>query len=137
MERDATTAWQRVHTVNEFYDGEIFGVADYRGRPHVYEKQWNDVSQEYGPLFRLSEIEPELLALVLEDWAIWLRWEAAFHEGQATLETHPALPSDRARHEALKAEIGDRLEAKRGGPILTTGEFRYRDGLPEVLWRTA
>lgn len=137
MGRGTATAWQKVHTVNEFYDGEIFGVADYQGRPHVYEKQWNDVSQEYGPLFRLSEIEPELLSLVLEDWEIWLRWEAAFHEGRETLETHPARPSERERHEALKAEIGGRLEAKRGGPILTAGTFRYRDGVTEVLWQMA
>lgn len=134
---DIATDWQRVHTVNEFYDGEIFGVADYEGGPHVYEAQWNDASQEYGPIFRLSEIEPELLALVLEDWAIWLRWRAAFHGGLVTQETHPALPSDRPRHEALKAEIGDRFEAKRRGPILKTGEFRYRDGLTEVRWRNA
>jgi hypothetical protein len=134
---DIATAWQQVHTVHEYYDGEIFGVADYEGRPHVYEAQWNDASQEYGPMFRLSEIEPGLLALVLEDWAIWLRWEAAFKEGLVTQETHPALPADRPRHEALKAEIGDRFEAKRGGPILTSSEFRYRDGVTEVRWRSA
>lgn len=135
MKADRTTDWQSVHTVNEFYDGPIFGVADYEGTPHVYEAPWDDVEEQYGPLFRLSTIEPELLALILEDWAIWLRWETAFHEGLTPHETHPALPVDRRRHEELKAQIGGRFDEKRGGPILKRGEFRSRDGVLQVLWR--
>lgn len=135
MKAERTTDWQLVHTVNEFYDGPIFGVADYEGTPHVYEAPWDDVGEQYGPLFRLSTIEPDLLALILEDWAIWLRWEAAFHEGLAPHETHPALPVDRPRHEELKAQIGVRYDGKRGGPILKRGEFRSRDGVLQVLWR--
>jgi hypothetical protein len=126
--------WERVYTDNEYYDGPIFGVADYEGAPHVYDVQWNSHTQRYGPQCRLAEIEPDLLALVLEEWEIWLRWQAAHRDGLTTQDTHPALPSERPRYETLKAEIGDRLEAKRSGPVFRKGKFRVRDGSFEVLW---
>jgi hypothetical protein len=47
---------------------------------------------------------------MLEHWDIWLRWESAFHEGRTTLETHPALPEDRARHEELQALLAAQAE---------------------------
>ena len=134
MDEDRAMGWQRVHTVHDYYDGPIFGIADYGGKPHVYNAEWNSSEEEYGPLCRLAEIEPELLTLVLEDWEIWLRWEDAIRLGLTTPETHPALPADRERHEALKSEIGGRLEAKRNGPMLKKAEFRWRAGIGEVLW---
>ena len=129
--------WEPVYTDNEYYDGPVFGVAEYDRRPHVYDVQWNSRTQEYGPQCRLAEIEPELLALVLEEWEIWLRWQAAHHAGLATQETHPALPSERPRYESLRAQIGDRLEAKRAGPVLKKAKFRVRDDRYEVLWTDA
>jgi hypothetical protein len=38
----------------------------------------------------VQPIDPELLALVLEDWDIWNRWSDAFDRGEASQETHPA-----------------------------------------------
>ena len=134
MDADRAKGWQRVHTIHDYYDGLVFGVADYGGKPHVFDVQWNSSTEEYGPLCRLAEIEPELLTLVLEDWEIWLRWNDAYRMGLVSVETHPALPAERERHEALKAEIGGRLEAKRNGPILKKARFRLCAQVDEVLW---
>lgn len=134
MRTGTLAVWQRVYTVHDYYDGPVFGVADHDGKPHVYDRQWDEATEQFGS-YKLAAIEPELLAQVLEDWEIWLRWQTAFRQGKTTLETHPALPADRERHEALKAQIGDRLEASRCGPLLKSGEFRGRDGFDEVLWR--
>ena len=78
--------WERVYTVNDFYDGPRLGVADYNGQPHLYESRWDDSEgrwegekgeEGYLDNFWLSPITAEELVLVLEDWAIWERWEAA------------------------------------------------------------
>ena len=78
----------RVLTVNEYYDGPRLGVAELNGVPYIYEAEFDHSTDEYGDTYFLSPIDPELLALVLEDWAIWCRWDAAHKRGEATLASH-------------------------------------------------
>ena len=75
----------RVLTVNEYYDGPRLGVAELNGVPYIYEAEFDHSTDEYGDTYFLSPIDPELLALVLEDWAIRCRWDAAHKRGEATL----------------------------------------------------
>jgi hypothetical protein len=99
----------RVLTIDVWHDGPRLGVAEFFGVPHIYEAEFDHSSDDYGDTHFLSPIEPELLALVLENWAIWLRWEAAFKQGTVGQETHPALADEQQRHEALKLLIGPRM----------------------------
>lgn len=101
----------RVLTTNDCYDGPRLGVAELHGVPHIYEAAFDHGAHEDGETYFLSPVDPELLSLVLEDWAIWCRWEAAHRRNEVTLESHPALPHERARHEELKAAIGGRLRS--------------------------
>jgi len=100
----------RVLTINNYYDGPRLGVAEVNGVPHVYEAEFDHSSDEYGDTYFVSSVEPSLLALILEDWEIWLRWQAAYRKGDVTLESHPALPVDRQRHEELKSAVEGRLK---------------------------
>ncbi|MBR1245843.1 hypothetical protein JQ609_02740 [Bradyrhizobium sp. AUGA SZCCT0169] len=106
-------AWDRVHTVNNYYDGPRLGIADFDGVPHIYEAEFDYSSDEFGDTYFASPVDENLLALVTEDWEIWLRWNSAYRRGDASIETHPALARDRERHEALKIAIGDRLRVDR------------------------
>jgi hypothetical protein len=99
----------RVLTMNDWYDGPRLGVAELDGAPHIYEREFERSTDEYADTYFLSPIGAELLALLLEDWAIWCRWHEAYRRGDVALETHPALPAERARHEELAALIGDSL----------------------------
>ncbi|MDQ0467974.1 hypothetical protein [Labrys wisconsinensis] len=126
--------WDRVHTVNKYYDGPELGIADYRGKPYIYEKQFDAADGEDTSRFLLSEIEPELLALVLEDWQIWLRWDEAYRQGEAGVKTHPALPEERERHDELAQRIGDRLRADPRLGIVKWARFRAVDRRIEVRW---
>jgi hypothetical protein len=81
-------------------------------------------SDGYSDLFELRPIDEETLRLAVEDWAIWLRWEEAFHAGRVDLSTHPALPDERPRHEQLKALITPRLEGLTVPVSRATAEFR-------------
>ncbi len=51
--------WECVYTVSEYYDGPRRGVADFRGRPHVYESQFSDLQDGYTDRFLLTEIDSE------------------------------------------------------------------------------
>ena len=111
---------ERVYTMTDYYDGPREGIADFEGRPHLYERVFDD---EEGPteFFELREVDADTFALALEAWGIWLRWHEAYHSGTTTIETHPALPEDRARHDQLRALLEPRLRA--GSSFRVTGQF--------------
>ena len=96
-----------VITTNHFHDVPRLGVAQLNGVPHIYEAIFDENSDEYSNNYYLSPIDDQKLAAILEDWAIWQRWQAAFNAKQTTLETHPALPADLKRHNELVKVIGE------------------------------
>jgi hypothetical protein len=57
--------------LHDYYDGPRLGVAELNGVPHIYEAEFDHSTDEYGDTYFLSPIKPELLALLMEDWAIW------------------------------------------------------------------
>ncbi|SEM73959.1 hypothetical protein SAMN05443254_103494 [Bradyrhizobium sp. OK095] len=91
----STDVWDRVYTMNKYYDGPELGVANYLGRPHIYERQFDGERDDYSSRFLLSPIDPNLLSLVRESWEIWLRWESAYREGKTPHKTHPTPPCRR------------------------------------------
>jgi hypothetical protein len=94
--------------MSDYYDGPRTGITTLHGQPHAYQSLWTD--QDGGvDTFVLQPIDNETFQLALEDWAIWKRWDAAFAAGQTTIETHPALPEDRARHNELKVILSPQL----------------------------
>jgi len=128
-------AWDRVYTVNDYYDGPVLGVADYQGQPHIYEKQFDIDEDEYTNRFLLSQIDPALFSWVMEDWGIWLRWNAAYRKGAVDVKTHPALPEDRQRHAELARLIGDRLRPDRERAFNKWARFEtYSLDVRKVQW---
>ena len=131
-------AWDRVHTVNDYYDGPRLGIADVDGVPHIYEAEFDHSSDDYGDTYFVSPVDEELLALALEDWEIWFRWDSALKRGDVSVESHPALPQDRKRHEALKIAIGDRLRVDRAHAKYVKAHFDTSpNGETIVEWQTA
>ena len=116
-----------VHTVTDWYDGPRRGIAEFHGRPHLFESEWQDGENMETDTFLLSEIDRETFALALEDWAIWRRWETAFQQGNAAKETHPALPNDRRRHDELTQLLEGRLVADPTQGVRLKAEFRVRN----------
>jgi hypothetical protein len=132
-----SSVFEPVYT-NDWYDGPETGVASYRGEPHTYARIWDSPGHES---YTLCPIDRATLALVLEDWEIWLRFEKACHGGlipEANLrEWHPALPDDRARHDELEAMLQPRLAPDPERSFMAHGEFRATDGSTsglEVCW---
>jgi hypothetical protein len=123
--------FETVHTLTDWYDGPRRGIADYRGRPHLFESEWRDGEGLNADTFLLMPVDAGTFALALEDWAIWRRWEAAFSQGRATEETHPALPEERGRHEDLERLLDGRLTVDPARAVRATAEFRVR---PDPEW---
>ena len=109
LRQELQTDLEKVYTVTDYYDGSRGGVAEFRGNPHYYECQF-DESDDWSEIFLLKALDHETFQLVLEDWAIWERWNAAWEEGKVGLDTHPALPADKERHEEISLILKDRLK---------------------------
>lgn len=118
--------FEKVYTMTDYRDGPRRGIADFEGRPHFYDSEWNDTddAEDLGT-FKLTPVTAELLSLALEDWAIWRRWETAFHEGRADTTTHPALPEDRTRHDEIRPILAKRLVTSRDQYVRARAEFRW------------
>jgi hypothetical protein len=117
---------ETVHTCTDWYDGPRRGIADFQGQPHVFESEWRDGEDMDADTFLLVPVDAETVRLAREDWAIWRRWETAFHQGRAGLDTHPALPEDRPRHEELRRLLEGRLAVDPAGAVRKAAEFRGR-----------
>jgi len=115
-----------VHTVTDYYDGPRGGIADYQGKPHIYNSLWDETADDWSDIFLLQPVDDETFRLAMEDWAIWCRWERAFHSGQTTKATHPALPDEQSRHNELSAILTPRLQVNPRQAIRIKGKFEAR-----------
>lgn len=121
----AEAGYEMVHTIDDWYDGARAGIADLQGKPHFYECRFDEAQDDWSELYLLKPIDDETFRLALEHWQIWKRWEVAFNEGRAALETHPALPEDRARHDELKSILEPKRCKDTEAPIKATADFKY------------
>jgi hypothetical protein len=99
---------ERVYAVWDYYDGIRSGIADYLGKPHYFEQDWDTCGWDEYPLtFLLKPITQVILADALEQWEIFCRWEEEFHRGEVSPDSHPHLPGQDARYQ----ELEERLQA--------------------------
>jgi hypothetical protein len=119
-----------VHTVDDYYDGARRGIAEFEGNPHYYECQFDVDRHEYSSVFRLTPITNEVFELAMERNRIWLRWSAAFKNGQVTIETHPALPEERPRYDELTRILDDHVAGARTASFLAEGIFVHERPIP-------
>lgn len=117
----------QIYTVSNYYDGPIEGVTSLNGQPHTYKCLFDENEDEYSKLYSLQLISDECFNLYVEQWNIWLRWEAAFRKGTVASSSHPALPEDKKRNEELNELIN--LLTHENKPILNA--FRAEFIVPE------
>jgi hypothetical protein len=123
-----TAEFEVVHTVHHWWDGPRAGFADFRGEPHVYSSSWDAQADDWSDVYALAPIDRATFALAREDWAIWRRWQAAYHAGHVAVSSGPALPDDRARSEELKPVLRPLLEGQFTPVAYARAEFRRRAG---------
>ena len=77
-----------VFTVTDYYDGPRKGIANYQGKPHLYECIFDETADVYSESFLLTPLDLETFQLAMEGWEIWLHWEDAYYSGRADISTH-------------------------------------------------
>lgn len=115
--------YELVFTVTDYYDGPRKGIANYQGKPHLYECIFDETADNYSESFLLTPLDLESFQLAMEDWEIWRRWEDASHSGKADESTHPALPHEAKRHAELKQILDKSLVTNLQKAVTRIGQF--------------
>jgi hypothetical protein len=100
-----------VHAIWDFYDRPRTGVASFLGQPNYFFCQWDDAADDYSCNYALSPIDADTFELVLQQSAIWQKWELAFHAGQVSSESHPSFGGRDPRYDQLQVLLQARIEA--------------------------
>jgi len=116
--------YETIITMTDYWDGPRSGIANFKGVPHIYESVFDEEADEWSDVFLLMPIDEGTFKLALEDWEIWLRWEQAWREGKAPLDSHPALPEDRERHEQIKPILKEQMKINPERAVKAKADFK-------------
>lgn len=125
-------AFEPVHTVWDYHDGPVTGLAAYCDQPHYFERIFDEAVDEYSERFSLSPIDSDTFRIALEQWAIWSAWETAFHSGKVAHQTHPGYGGRDRRYDELESQLNDRLARVQPLPSQFKGDFRAVANAPEL-----
>jgi len=114
---------EAVFAVTDYWDGPREGVANFKGEPHSFQCIFDESADDWTNRFLLHSIDAVTFQLVLEAWQIWERWRDAFDAQQVGHETHPCLPEDRERHEAIWQILEPQLRIDPLNDRLAEGKF--------------
>jgi hypothetical protein len=118
--------FELVCTVDDYYDGPRSGIANYCGQPHRYECQFDEAVDDWTDTFVLTPVASDTLALALEQWAIWRKWEASFQSGKVRRDSHPGLGGQDERYDELAEVLKRRLTENSAEAVRAKGRFRVR-----------
>lgn len=79
---------EKVYVENEWYDGPRKGVADYKGVPHRFIANFDEL-KGYEDTFKLFPVTDEELTLEIEQWKIYVEWNKKYESGELTVDSHP------------------------------------------------
>lgn len=94
---------ERVYVEDEWYDGPRSGIADINGHPHRFKSLFDETEDEYLGTFMVWPVDKEVLALEIEQWRIFVEWNALFESGKTGTESHPGKGGLNLRWDELEA----------------------------------
>ena len=118
----------RVHTVDDYYDGPRGGVADFRGEPHQYRSIYLD-GPSWHPdedRFHLTPISRTVRDLAIERFRLWQRWQTASLQGtvgELAPDAPRILKEDLAAFVTIEAAIAAEYAHPTGPVLLVRGSF--------------
>jgi hypothetical protein len=114
---------ERIYAVMDYWDGACSGVADFEGRPHAFGRVFDRTTDDWTDRYLLKPLNAREFEVVIQDREIWLRWRAAYDAGNATIESHPALPEDAEAHARIADEVAEAVRVPDDSVIVATGQF--------------
>jgi hypothetical protein len=124
--------FEKVHTIRDIYDGIRSGTADLRGAPHYFVSLFDDKMDDYTQHFQLYAVSTQFMERELQQWAIYRAWEAKFHRGLVSLETHPGHGGIVSDFDELNVWLDEQIKALTPVPSLYTATFRELPGQDEL-----
>ena len=97
--------YEKVHTVNDYWDGPIEGVADFRGKPHKFKLLFDENEDDYSTDYELQKISTKEFDLILQSWSLWIKWNDKKNKTKEEFDSHPILPSDKEECEKIDAQL--------------------------------
>ena len=116
--------FEKVHTIRDIYDGPRTGTADFGGDPHYFSSVFDDRAGDYSSNFHLYPVSSHFMEAELRHWAIYRSWEAQFHRGHVSVETHPGHGALNAHYDDLSRWLDEQIGALDPVPFLVTATFR-------------
>ncbi len=127
-------AFERVHTIWDYYDGPREGLADFCGRPHYYKNSWDKAADDWSTLYELAPVDSETLQLALEQWAIWVAWNEKFRAGHVAEESHPGHGGKIPRYDELEVILEARIPDLGSNSVTVEANFDTIAGEIVVEW---
>lgn len=123
--------FEPVYTVREFYDGIRCGTADYLGMPHYFSSSFDNARQVWTD-YRLHPLPAGFMKRELRQWAIFRSWEARFHRGLETVETHPDGGGISAEYDELESWLEEHIGKLQPLTPWFQGQFRTQASQDEL-----
>jgi hypothetical protein len=101
---------ETVYVENEWYDGPRAGVSDINGVPHRFKALFDEEDNEYLGTFLVRPIDEAALELEIEQWRIFVVWDALHESGAASLESHPGHGGIDRRWDDIDARLKESRE---------------------------
>ena len=77
-----------VWTVNDYWDGCVIGVAEFDNRHCIYERIFDEKTDDWSDNYYLTPINKSDFAIIMHDWERWKRWRSDFDKGSNTISSH-------------------------------------------------
>lgn len=87
---------------NAWYDGPRSGLADINGQPHRFTSLFDEKEDEYLGTFLVWPVDKRTLDLEVEQWRIFIEWNALYELGQADVDAHPGHGGRDARWDEIE-----------------------------------
>lgn len=113
--------YEKMHAIFDWWDGPKVGVVDYKRKPHIYHRVFDELVDDYIDVYRLTPITEEEFKLLMELNEIFERWVIAFHMGMVSRDTTP-LSEDKERNDELESLTNHLFD-----PNLSTLEVKIID----------
>tara|TARA_R110002073_G_scaffold335466_1_gene527516 strand:- start:146 stop:559 length:414 start_codon:yes stop_codon:yes gene_type:complete len=131
--------YEKVYTVNDYWDGPIEGVADYQGKPHKFKLLFDKNEDQYSTDYELQKISTKEFKLILQSWSLWIKWNNKEGKTKEEFDSHPVLPTDKEELEKIEAQLRELAESNDSNKFKIKGFFN-RLGTEhhdfEVQWKT-
>jgi hypothetical protein len=119
---------ERVYVENEWYDGPRAGVADVLGEPHRFKSLFDEEADEYTGTFLVWKINTKDLELELEQWLIFVDWNALYESGKVGTETHPGHQGLNTRWDEIEEALYESRSSVPPGAQRAAARVQFIEG---------